>query len=46
MDAVALETERVRLGVAQVVDRHQFEIMVRAAQNGARNEASRYVRSR
>src|SRR3546814_8385037 len=40
MDAVALEQQRVRLGIGQVVDRDQFQPAVGAFEDGARHEAT------
>ncbi len=40
MHAVALEEQRIGLGIAQVVDRHQLEIMIGPLQQRARHEAA------
>src|SRR3546814_17828045 len=39
-DAVALEQQRVRLGIGEVVDRDQFQPAIGAFQDGARDEAA------
>jgi hypothetical protein len=40
VDAVALEQHRIRLGVGQVVDRHQLQPVIVPLQDGAGDEAA------
>src|SRR3546814_6833464 len=40
VDAVALEQQRVRLGIGEVVDRDQSQPAIGAFQDGARDEAA------
>jgi hypothetical protein len=40
MNRVMAKQARIRLGIAQVVDRHQFKVMVGPLENGARHIAT------
>jgi len=40
MDAIALEQQGIRLGIGQIVDRHQFEIVIIPFQDRTRHKAS------